>query len=63
MSPTTSSGLRFCYKLKILIVCVRPLACYPYLVFHLVADEFVDIWRILHTCEDIPTAMGDRIGT
>jgi plasmid stabilization system protein ParE len=38
---------------------VRPLAHFPYLVFYVVGDEAVDVWRILHTRRDIPTAMGD----
>jgi plasmid stabilization system protein ParE len=30
-------------------------------VFYVVRDEVVDVWRILHTRRDIPSAMGDEI--
>jgi toxin ParE1/3/4 len=58
-----SGSLRFSYELEIPDLRVRPLARFPYLVFYVVGDEFVDVWRILHTRRDIPTAMGDQIGT
>jgi toxin ParE1/3/4 len=58
-----SGSLRFSYELEIPDLRVRPLAHFPYLVFYVVGDEFVDVWRILHTRRDIPTAMGDQIGT
>jgi plasmid stabilization system protein ParE len=32
-------------------------------VFYVVRDEVVDVWRILHTRRDIPSAMGDEIDT
>jgi plasmid stabilization system protein ParE len=37
-------------------------ARFPYVVFHVVGDEVVDVWRIPHTRRDIPSAMGDEIG-
>lgn len=58
-----SGSLRFSYELEIPDLRVRPLPRFPYLVFYVVGDEFVDVWRILHTRRDIPTAMGDQIGT
>jgi toxin ParE1/3/4 len=58
-----SGSLRFSYELEIPDLRVRPLAGFPYLVFYVVGDDFVDVWRILHTRRDIPTAMGDQIGT
>ena len=61
-SPHTGS-LRFSYELEIPDLRVRPLARFPFLVFYVVGDEFVDVWRILHTRRDIPTAMSDQIGT
>jgi toxin ParE1/3/4 len=36
-------GLRFCQ-----------LKGFPYLVFYVEADEYVDVWRVLHTSRDIP---------
>lgn len=58
-----SGSLRFSYELEIPDLRVRPLARFPYLVFYVVSDEAVDVWRVLHTRRDIPTAMADEIGT
>ncbi len=58
-----SGSLRFSYELEIPEFPVRPLVRFPYLVFYVVGDEVVDVWRILHTRRDIPTAIGDEIGT
>ena len=58
-----SGSLRFSYELEIPGLRVRPLVRFPYLVFYVVGDEVVDVWRVLHTRRDIPTAMGDEIGT
>ena len=61
-SPQAGS-LRFSYELEIPGLRVRPLTRFPYLVFYVVRDEVVDVWRILHTRRDIPSAMGDEIDT
>jgi toxin ParE1/3/4 len=58
-----SGSLRFSYELEIPGLRVRPLDRFPYLVFYVVGDEVVDVWRILHTRRDIPSAIGDEIGT
>jgi toxin ParE1/3/4 len=58
-----SGSLRFSYELEIPGLRVRPLARFPYLVFYVVGDVVVDVWRILHTSRDIPAAMGDEVGT
>ncbi len=58
-----SGSLRFSYELEIPDLRVLPLARFPYLVFYVVGDNFVDVWRILHTRRDIPTAIGDQVGT
>lgn len=58
-----SGSLRFSYELEIPGLRVRPLARFPYLVFYVVGDGFVDVWRILHTRRDIPSAIGDGIDT
>ena len=58
-----SGSLRFSYELEIPDLRVRPLARFPYLVFYVVGDEVVDVWRILHTRRDIPTALGDDTDT
>ncbi len=58
-----SGNPRFSYELEIPDLRVRPLARFPYLVFYVVGDEAVDVWRILHTRRDIPTALGDDTDT
>lgn len=58
-----SGSLRFSYELEIPGLRVRPLARFPYLVFNVVGDEFVDVWRILHTRRDIPSAMEGEISS
>ena len=58
-----SGSLRFSYELEIPGLRVRPLARFPHLVFYVVGDEVVDVWRILHTRRDIPSAMVDQIDT
>ncbi len=58
-----SGSLRFSYELAIPGLRVRPLARFPYLMFFVVGDEVVDVWRILHPRRDIPSAIGDEIGT
>lgn len=55
-SPHVGS-LRFSYELGIPELRVRPLARFPYLVFYVLGDEVVDIWRILHARRDIPPAI------
>ena len=54
--PTTGSpryahelglpGLRFC-----------PMKRYSYLVFYIEREEYIDVWRVLHSQRDIPTWM------
>ena len=64
ISRSTQAGsLRFSYEIEIPDLRVRPLTRFPYLVFYVVRDEVVDVWRILHTRRDIPSAMGDEIDT
>lgn len=58
-----SGSLRFSYELEIPGLRVRPLARFPYLVFYVVGDEAVDVWRILHSRRDVPSAIGDDIDT
>ncbi len=58
-----SGSLRFSYELDIPGLRVHPVARFPYLVFYVVADAVVDVWRIVHTRRDISSAIGDEIGT
>lgn len=58
-----SGSLRFSYELEIPGLRFRPLARFPYLVFYVVGDEVVDVWRILHARRDIPAAIADGLDT
>jgi toxin ParE1/3/4 len=61
-SPKSGSP-RFSYELEIPDLRVRPVARFPYLVFYIAGDGFVDVWRILHSRRDIPSALADDIDT
>jgi len=37
-----------------------PLTRYPYLVFYLVSNDHIDVWRVLHTSRDIPERMREH---
>jgi len=54
-----SGSLRFSFELEIHELRVRPVARFPYVVFYVVTDKAVDVWRILHTRRDIPAALHD----
>jgi len=56
-----SGSLRFAYELEIPDLRVRPVARFPYLVFYVIGDDFVDVWRVLHTKRDIPSALAGDI--
>lgn len=61
ISRTPQSGsLRFAYDLEIPDLRVRPAARFPHVVFYVVSDEAVDVWRILHSRRDIPSALSDE---
>jgi toxin ParE1/3/4 len=52
-----SGSLRFAYELGIPDLRVRPIARFPYLVFYVIGEDVVDVWRVLHTKRDIPSAI------
>lgn len=55
-----SGSLRFAYELEIPDLRVRTVARFPHLVFYVESDEAVDVWRILHSRRDMPTALADE---
>ena len=57
------ASLGFSYELEIPGLRVRPPARFPYLVFYVVGDDVVDVWRVLHRRRDIPSAMDDALVT
>jgi len=52
-----SGSLRFAYELEIPDLRVRPIGRFPYLVFYVIGEDVVDVWRVLHTKRDIPSAI------
>lgn len=58
-----SGSLRFSYEIEIPGLRVRPLPRFPYLVFYVVGDGVVEVWRILHTRRDVGPAIGGENGT
>ncbi len=54
-SPRIGS-LRFAYDLAIPGLRAWNLRRFPYLIFYVSHDDHVDVWRILHTKRDIPSA-------
>ena len=57
-----SGSLRFAYELEIPDLRVRPVARFPHLVFSVVGDDAVDVWRILHSRRDMPSALSEESG-
>jgi toxin ParE1/3/4 len=57
-SPLSGSP-RFAYELEIPDLRVRHVARFPYLVFYVVGDGIVDVWRVLHARSDIPSVFAD----
>jgi toxin ParE1/3/4 len=55
-SPHMGS-LRFAYELSIPDLRAWPLRRFPYVVFYVVTDEEIDVWRILHTRRDVPATL------
>lgn len=50
-------SLRFSYELSVPDLRVMSVGKFPYLMFYLERDDFVDVWRLLHTSRDIPTSL------
>ncbi len=55
-SPNIGS-LRFAYELAIPDLRAWQLQRFPYVVFYVVNDEAIDVWRILHTRRNVPAAL------
>ena len=55
-SPLVGS-LQFAYELAIPDLRAWPLQRFPYVVFYVVTDHEIDVWRILHTRRDLPATL------
>jgi len=52
-----SGSPRYAHELNLPGLRSWPLSAYPYLVFYVVQEKHVDVWRILHGQRDIPQWM------
>jgi toxin ParE1/3/4 len=55
-SPHVGS-LHFAYELAIPHLRAWPLQRFPYVVFYVVTDERIDVWRVLHIRRDLPATI------
>ncbi|WP_323017012.1 type II toxin-antitoxin system RelE/ParE family toxin [Castellaniella sp.] len=51
--PETGSS-RYAYELQLPGLRAWALGTYPYVIFYILADGNIDVWRILHASRDIP---------
>ncbi len=52
-----SGSPRYAHELNLPRLRSLPLSAYPYLVFYVVQESHVDVWRVLHGRRDIPKWM------
>ena len=57
--PLTGS-LRFAFELNIPNLRTWPLERFPYLIFYVVSDDQIDVWRLLHTRRDVLASLADE---
>ena len=55
-----SGSTRFAHELDLPGLRSWPLKRFPYLVFYVVRDAHVDVWRILHARRDVPDRLQDE---
>lgn len=51
-------SLRFAFELGLPDLRAWPLRRFPYAVFYMDTPDVIDVWRILHARQDIPTSSG-----
>jgi toxin ParE1/3/4 len=51
---------RYAHELNLPGLRSRALRRYPYLVFYIEHDDYIDVWRVLHAQRDIPASMHER---
>lgn len=52
-----SGSSRYAHELDLPDLHYRPLKRYPYLVFYVERNDHIDVWRVLHGMNDIPSWM------
>jgi toxin ParE1/3/4 len=50
----SAGSLRYAYELNLPGLRVWQLRHYPYLVFYMDREQYVDVWRVLHANSDVP---------
>ncbi len=55
-----SGSTRFAHELNLPGLRSWPLKRFPYLVFYVVREAHVDVWRILHARRDVPNWLQDE---
>lgn len=55
-NPNVGS-LHFAYELVLPHLRAWPLQSFPYVVFYLATSDEIDIWRVLHSRRDLPSAL------
>jgi toxin ParE1/3/4 len=56
--PATGST-RYAQELKLPGLRCRRLKRFPHLVFYVERDDYIDVWRILHSARDLPAWLRD----
>lgn len=54
---SASGSTRFAHELNLPGLRSWPLRDYPYVLFYVEREEYVDVWRVLHGQRDIPNWM------
>lgn len=52
-----SGSPRYAHELGLPELRTRMLRRYPYIVFYVEHEDFIDVWRVLHAHRDIPGSM------
>lgn len=52
-----SGSMRYAHELDLPGLRQRVLKRYPYLVFYVEREDYIDVWRVLHGRRDIPASM------
>lgn len=55
-NPNVGS-LNFAYELALPDLRAWPLRRFPYVVFYVATSDEIDVWRVLHSRRDLPTAL------
>lgn len=62
-SHPAAGSLRYAYELNLPGLRVWRLRKYPYLVFYMDQETYVDVWRVLHANSDVPVWMQEPAAT